>query len=90
MTESKSKRMPKSGSLDELVQFFESHDMGEYWEHLPEAHFDIDIKKRTFLFAIDEDVAKRLADIAKAKHLPSEALVNAWLREKILEQMQAT
>ncbi len=86
MAESRSRRAPKSRSLDELVQFFESHDMGEYWEHLPEAHFDIAIKKRTFLFAIDEDVAKRLADIAKTKHMPSEALANAWLREKVLEQ----
>jgi hypothetical protein len=33
--------MPTFGSLDELVKFFETHDFGEYWDQMPEAHFDM-------------------------------------------------
>jgi len=31
-------------SLDELVRFFDTHDMGEYWEQMPEVYSDIDPK----------------------------------------------
>lgn len=86
---SKSKPLPKFSSLDELVEFFETHDLGEYWDQMPEAHFDIDIKRRTHIFALDEDLAERLTAIAKAKRIPSETLINVWLREKLLEQPPA-
>ena len=86
MVESNSKHMPKFSSIDELVEFFETHDLGEYWDQMPEAHFDIDIKRRTHIFAIDEDLADRLTEVAKAKRIPSETLINVWLREKLLEQ----
>jgi len=79
------KDLPPSRSLDELVEFFDTHDMGEYWERMPEAHFDIDIKRRTQLVAIDEELIDRLSQVAKLKHASVETLINSWLREKILE-----
>ncbi len=88
MARSRAKHMPKFSSLDELIEFFESHDMGEYWDNLPKAHFDIDIKRRTHLFALDEDLAERVTAIARAKQMPSSALINEWLREKVLEQTE--
>jgi hypothetical protein len=78
--------MPKATSLDKLVEFFETHDMGDYWENLPEAHFEIDIRRKTHLFALDDDLAEQVTAIAKAKRIPSRTLINDWLREKILEQ----
>ena len=84
MTESKA--LPKFSSLDELIEFFERHDMGDYWDRLPEAHFDIELKERAYVFALDEDLAARLNAVARAKRVPSERLINTWLREKLLEQ----
>ena len=86
---SKSKPLPKFRSLDKLVEFFETHDLGKYWDYMPEAHFDIDIKRRTHVFAIDEDLAEKVTAIARAKGIPSDQLINGWLREKLLEQTQA-
>jgi hypothetical protein len=86
MARSKSKTIPKFSSLDELVKFFDTHDMGEYWDSMPEAHFEISIKRRTHLFALDEDLAEKVTAIARAKHVPTERLINAWLKEKLLEQ----
>ena len=90
MAKSKSRPMPKFTSLDKLVEFFDTHDMGEYWDDMPEVHFDIDIKRRIHLFALDEDLAKRVTAIARAKRIPSKTLVNEWVREKVLEQTKAT
>lgn len=59
--------------------------MGEYLEQLPEAHFDVSIKKRNHLVAIDNDVFDKLIEVAKSKDIPSETLINPWLKEKLLE-----
>ena len=59
MEKSKTKSIPKFGSLNELVAFFETHDMGEYWDQMPEAHFDIDIKKGRTSFLSTKTWQKR-------------------------------
>jgi len=83
MAKSKSKAIPKSKSLDQLVEFFDTHDLGDYWDKMPKAHFDIAIKKRTHVFTLDEDIAERVDAIAKEKNVPSERLINTWLKEKV-------
>lgn len=87
MTKSKSENLPRFGSLDELVKFFDTHDLGEYWTEMPEAHFEVDIKGKTHLFAIDTGLADKLTEIAKSRQISSEALINAWLKEKIQERI---
>lgn len=46
MKGNKSKNLPAFKSVDELVAFFETHDMGDYWEKLPEAEVEVGSKKR--------------------------------------------
>ncbi|MBU0568281.1 BrnA antitoxin family protein [bacterium] len=86
MEENKAKTMPHFNSLNELVGFFDAHDLGEYWDQMPEVHFDVDIKKRSHLFTLDDELANKLTEVAKLKHIPSEMLINSWLREKVLSQ----
>lgn len=81
MAKSKSKKLPKFESLDKLVEFLETHDTREYWDQMPEVHFDIDIKKRTHLVALDEDLANEVTEVAKSKKTSSEALINSWIKE---------
>ncbi len=87
MSKSKSKSLPRFGSLDELVKFFDTHDLGEYWTEMPEAHFEVEIKRKTHLFVIDTELANKLTEIAESREISSEALINVWLKEKIQEQM---
>ena len=86
MAANKHKQTPGLESAGKLTEFFETQDMGEYWDELPEAHFEVDIRKRTHVFILDDDLTARLDAIAKNKHVPSERLINVWLREKIAEQ----
>ena len=83
MARSKAQETPLPKKLNDLVEFFETHDMGDYWERMPEAHFEVEMKKRTHLIAIDEDIANQITAIAKSKKTPSETLVNSWLKKKI-------
>jgi len=86
MAKSKSKKLPHFGSLDKLVEFFDAHDLGEYWGKMPEVEFEVDIKKHRHLVTIDPRVAAKLSKIARSKQTSSQRLVNSWLAEKILEQ----
>jgi CopG antitoxin of type II toxin-antitoxin system len=83
MARNKPKSLPKFESLDELVKFFDANDMGDYWEQLPETHFDINIKTRKHLVAIDEEIVPKLNEVAKSRNVSSEKLINKWLREKL-------
>jgi hypothetical protein len=89
MAKSNSKKLPRFRSLDELVEFFDTHDLGDYLDAMPEAHFEVDIKREVHLVAIDTDIADKLAQIARSKRTSSGRLINSWLREKILEQGRA-
>ena len=46
MAGNKSKNVPSFSSVDELVAFFESHDMGDYWDQLPRAELEVTLGKR--------------------------------------------
>lgn len=69
-------------SLDQLVEFFDSHDLGEYLDQMPEANFEVDIKRKV-LIALDAELADKLSEIARSRQTSPEALINAWVREKV-------
>lgn len=71
------------GSLEAFVAYFDTHDLGDELDGLPEARFDVDIQARKHFVTLDEDIAEQVEKIALRQHIPSEVLINAWLREKI-------
>jgi hypothetical protein len=83
MAKIKAKTLPEFDSTAELVDFFETHDLGDYWKQMPEADFEIKIKRRKHLIALEDDVVAKVTRIAKAKKVSSEALINTWLKEKL-------
>lgn len=85
---SENKTLPKFESLDALTDFFDNNDMGEYSDDLPEVAFDVKIKGRRHYVAVDEEVADQISEISRQEHVPSGAIVNSWLREKIADHSQ--
>ncbi len=83
MTENNSKQLPKFESLEALTDFFDENDLGEYAEQMPEANFEVNLKRRKYFVAIDEEISEKLSEISKLEDQPSETIVNSWLREKI-------
>ncbi|HYU34108.1 MAG TPA: CopG family antitoxin [Thermoanaerobaculia bacterium] len=83
MNANKKDDLPQTASLDELVEFFDTHDMGDLWDQMPEADFDIELRRRKHLVALDEDLARKVAKVAHSRHVSSESLINSLLREKL-------
>jgi hypothetical protein len=84
MTENKPKSLPKFNSIEEIVSFFDSHDLGEFESELPEVNFDVDLKKKHYLVAIDEELMLQLLEVAREQKISVEMLVNSWCRDKLI------
>ena len=83
MVENKSGQLPDFTSNEEIIDFFETHDMGDYESELLEVNFDVDIKRNQYLVAVDEDIMTNLLVQARKQQTSVELLVNSWLKEKL-------
>jgi hypothetical protein len=70
--------------FDVLVEHFDTHDWGDYIEQMAEVEFEMDVKRKVRLVALDAELAGKLTEFARNRQSSSEALVDAWVREKVL------
>jgi len=70
-------------NIEKAAEFWDTHDLGDYWHMTKEAHFETDIQKRVFLTALEPRLAKRLSDYALKQGVSTETIVNLWLGEKL-------
>jgi hypothetical protein len=72
-------------SVEEAAEFWDSHDLADYWDLTREAHFEVDIQRRVFLTALEPTLAKKLTALAHRQGVSTETLINVWLAEKVKE-----
>ncbi len=72
-------------SIEEAAEFWDSHDLADYWDLTREAHFEVDIQRRVFLTALEPTLAQRLTTLAHKQGVSTETLINVWLTEKAKE-----
>jgi hypothetical protein len=53
------------GTMEEASEFWDSHDLADYWDLTRPAEFDVDIQRRVFLTALEPELAKKLTDCAR-------------------------
>jgi hypothetical protein len=72
-------------SIEDAAEFWDNHDLGDYWDLTREAHFEVDIKRRVFLTALEPQLAKKLTGAARQQGVSTETLINVWLTEKLAQ-----
>ena len=77
-------------SVAEAAEFWDSHDLADYWDQTREASFEVDIQRRVFLTALEPKLAKKLTECARKQGVSTETLINVWLTEKMAETSQKT
>ena len=75
-------------SVAEAAEFWDSHDLTEYWDLTREASFEVDFQRRVFLTALEPGLAKKLTECAHKQGVSTETLINVWLAEKVAEAIQ--
>ena len=69
--------------IEEAAEFWDTHDLGDYWDLTKEVHFETDIQRRVFLTALEPQLAKRISDYAYRQGISTETMINMWLGEKL-------
>jgi hypothetical protein len=72
-------------SIEEAADFWDSHDLTDYWDLTHEVHFEVDIQRRQFLTALEPELAEKLTVQAHKRGISTETLINMWLTEKVME-----
>ena len=85
MERNKRKKIPEFKSLEEFQDFWDEHDLTEFWDKLKEVSIKVDLKRSRNLVTIDPEILKRIRKTAAQKGLKTESLINIWLQEKILQ-----
>jgi hypothetical protein len=81
---------PHFQSVAEAAEFWNSHDLTDYWDLTREASFEVDIQRRVFLTALKPGLAKKLTECARKQGVSTETLINVWLAEKVAETSQGS
>lgn len=50
-------------SIFDLVDFFDTHDMGDLWAQMPEVDFEIDPRRRKHLVAEKQAIVSELREV---------------------------
>ena len=70
-------------NIMEASDFWDKHDITDYWGETKEIKFKAVLKKEPKYIALEESIAKKAFNLAKKKHVSIETLVNLWLKEKL-------
>jgi len=85
MKEKRNSKLPYFSSLNELVDFWDEHDLTEYEHEFVEvSNFKVNIQGRTYL-PITIEMYEKLEGIAKKKGISVDKLIRQLLEEKIAE-----
>ena len=54
-------------TLDEAAEFWDTHDLADYWDQTSESKFEVDLQRRVFVTALEPELAKKLANPVRRK-----------------------
>lgn len=85
MSKSKSS-LSKARSYKEIGEFWDTHDLADYWGRTKAARFDVDIQSEVTYYALDSNLSKMVRSIAKKRGVSADTLLNLWVQEKLRGQ----
>jgi CopG antitoxin of type II toxin-antitoxin system len=81
----KKQKIPDGSSIEELAQFWDTHDATDYWDELEEVTepiFDPQLR-RTMIIQLEPGEARTVESIAKARGVQKAELLRGWVLEGI-------
>ena len=83
---SANKKIPEFTSYEEMEEFCDTQDLGEYWKRTEPAEFEISPQARhRYLVSVDRDLLLRVQQIAQVRGITTESLVNLLLEQRLHE-----
>ena len=81
--------LSQATSYREIGEFWDTHDLSDFWDKTKEAQFDIDIESEVTYYAVDRTLSEKIQSIAQKRGVTADTLINLWVQEKLQEQKTA-
>lgn len=82
MEENKSS-ISQATSYREMGEFWDTHDVTDYWDQTREVEFEVNIESEVTWCALEPVLATKVSQIARRKGISLETLINLWVQEKV-------
>jgi hypothetical protein len=76
----------KAKSYKEIGDFWDAHDLSDFWDQTKKVQFEVDIKSEITYCSLDKRLAKQVQSIAQKRGVSADTLINLWVQEKLQEQ----
>jgi len=76
----------KSSTYRQLGEFWDTHDLSEFWDKTKPASFDVAMESETTYYAVDMKLSEEVEEIARKRGVAADTLINLWVQEKLREQ----
>lgn len=69
-----------------MGEFWDSHDLADYWEQTGPAEFAAEIESEAIYFPVETGLSVQLVSLAKRRGVSPETLLNLWIQEKVRDE----
>ena len=76
-----------AGSYADIAHFWDTHDLADYWDQTQPEECEVAYQIEVTYFALKNSLAGLLSQIARRREVTEEALLNAWVRDRLLDEM---
>jgi predicted DNA binding CopG/RHH family protein len=79
----KKSKLPRTDSIQELAEFWETHDLTDFEEKLEEVAQPVFVRGSAIKVHLESREAEAVQQIARAKGVSGEELIRAWVLQKL-------
>src|SRR5262249_53865650 len=79
----KKSKLPKTDSIQELAEFWDTHDLTDFEDELEEVTEPIFVRDTAIKVQLDSREVEAVEQMAQAKGISPEELIRAWVLQKL-------
>ncbi len=78
-----SEKIPRTDSIQELAEFWDTHDLTEFESELEEVKEPVLVREATISVRLHADDARAVHDVAQSRGVADSELIRQWILERI-------
>ena len=78
-----------ASSYREIGEFWDKHDLSDFWDQTHDVEMDIDANSSTIYFPVEKGLAEKLRTEAENRGVSPATLLNTWVQEHVGDNTQS-
>ena len=79
----KKSSVSKAKTYSKIGEFWDNHDLADYWDQTEAADIEVDLQDETVLYALPRDLSERLRESARDQGLSPRELLNRLVKDRL-------